>query len=140
MATRKNPILNYTTTISVLKTVSEITSLLSRKHAVSVSTDFTAGKPTAITFVIVIGEQRVPFRLEPKIAGVARLLPGRDPARAERVAWRILYRWTEAQMAMVESSQAEMGQVFLPYAVGVSGETFWHAFQESKMKQLGTGK
>lgn len=106
-----------------------------------INTDYQDGKATAITFVIRVGENLVPFRLAPQIQGVAQKLPNkRDIVRAERVAWRILLRWVEAQLAMVESLQAEMGQVFLPYAVDKEGETFWKAFQASNTKRLTTGE
>lgn len=140
MATARNHILNYKTTIDAGKTVGEIITLLSKKGAVSINTDYDAGKAKAITFVIRIQDCLIPFRLQPNIKGVQSKLPGnRDIQRAERVAWRILLRWVEAQIAMVESTQAEMGQVFLPYAVNNSGETFWQAFQASNVKQLGSG-
>jgi hypothetical protein len=60
--------------------------------------------------------------------------------QAERIAWRIMLRWVESQMAMVESNLAEMGQVFLPYAMRGDGETLWQAFQASNTKQLTNGK
>jgi hypothetical protein len=138
---RGNQILNYTTTVEAGRTVGEIIGLLAAKKAVSINTDYQEGKATAITFVIRVGENLVPFRLAPQIQGVAQKLPNkRDIVRAERVAWRILLRWVEAQLAMVESLQAEMGQVFLPYAVDNEGETFWKAFQASNTKRLTGGK
>lgn len=39
-----------------------------------------------------------------------------------------------------ESHQAELGQVFLPYAVRDNGDTLWAAFQQSHTKQLGSGE
>lgn len=137
----KNPILNYTTSVAATRTVSEITALLVKKQAVSINTQYENGKAVALTFVVKIGDNLVPFRMCPNVQGVARKLPNRnDVQRAERVAWRILLRWVEAQMAMVESNQAELGQVFLPYAVDPSGETFWQAFQQSNTKQLTSGQ
>lgn len=140
MAPKRNQILNYTTTIDAGKTVGEIITVLSKKGAVSINTDYDGGKATAITFVIRIADALIPFRLQPNVKGVQKKLPsGSDMNRAERVAWRILLRWVEAQIAMVESTQAEMGQVFLPYAVNNNGQTFWQAFQINNTKQLGTG-
>jgi hypothetical protein len=136
-----NKLLNYSTTVEAGRTVGEITSLLVQKRAVSINTTYDEnGRATALTFVIKVADNLIPFRMTPNVKGVARRLPGSDLARAERVAWRILLRWVEAQMAMVESNQAELGQVFLPYAVNNSGETMWTAFQMSNTKQLTVGQ
>jgi hypothetical protein len=135
-------ILNYTTKVPAGRTVGEITSLLVQKKAVSINTAYDdSGRATALTFVIKVGDNLIPFRMSPNIDGVCRKLSGsnRNMQQAERVAWRILLRWVEAQMAMVESTQAELGQVFLPYAVNNSGETMWAAFQMSNTKQLTAG-
>jgi hypothetical protein len=133
-----NNILNYSTQIEAGRTIGEIVSLLVAKRASSINTDYDEhGRAVALTFVIRIVDNLIPFRMSPNVAGVARKLPNsQDVARAERVAWRILLRWVEAQMAMVESTQAEMGQVFLPYAVQTSGETVWQSFQEHNTKRL----
>lgn len=135
-----NQILNYTTTVEAGRTVGEIISLLVQKRAVSINTDYEGGKASAITFVVKVADNMIPFRMVPNVIGVSRKLPNPgDTARAERVAWRILLRWVEAQMAMVDSAQAELGQVFLPYAVRPDGNTIWHAFQMSNTKQLTDG-
>lgn len=135
-----NNILNYTTSVEAGRTVGEIVSLLVQKKALSINTDYENGRASSLTFVIRVGDNLIPFRMAPNVQGVARKLPNpRDIDRAERVAWRILLRWVEAQMAMVESTQAEMGQVFLPYAVKPSGETLWQAFQASNTLQLSSG-
>jgi hypothetical protein len=60
--------------------------------------------------------------------------------QAERVSWRILKDWVEAQIALVESSQAEMAQVFMPYAVEASGQTMFQLFEDSyKQRALTAG-
>jgi len=136
-----NNLLNYTTTVAAGRTIGEITSLLVQKKAISINTEYDdKGKAQSLTFVIRVGDNLIPFRMKPNIEGVRRKLPNSsDLPRAERVAWRILLRWVEAQMAMVESTQAEIGQVFLPYAVNNQGETFWQVFQASNTKQLMSG-
>lgn len=135
-----NQILNYTTTVEAGRTVGEIISLLVQKKATAIQTDYEEGKAVALTFIVKVADNLIPFRMTPNVTGVARKLPNpSDRGRAERVAWRILLRWVEAQMAMVESNQAELGQVFLPYAVRANGDTFWTAFQMSNTKQIGDG-
>jgi hypothetical protein len=138
MATGNN-ILNYTTSIAAGKTIGQITFLLVAKRASAINIDYVGGKATALTFVIRVGDNMISFRMQPNVEGVRMKLRNRDVAQAERVAWRILLRWVEAQMAMVESTQAELGQVFLPYAVSANGSTMWQVFQVSNNKQLGSG-
>jgi hypothetical protein len=136
-----NNILNYSTEVEAGRTVGEIISLLVAKRCTAINTDYENGRLLALTFVVKVGDNMIPFRMTPNIEGVARKLPNpHDKIRAERVAWRILLRWVEAQMAMIDSTQAELGQVFLPYAVRNDGETMWTAFQMSNTKQLSNGE
>ena len=41
--------------------------------------------------------------------------------QAQKVAWRIIKDWVEAQMAIVEAQMADVAEVFLPYAVTNTG-------------------
>ena len=143
MANRKaENILNYRTRVPAQKTVGEIVNILAGKRASSIAMDYQGGKIAAITFIVKVADSMIPFRLEPNIEGVMKRPEVRTQGRdhAENVAWRIVFRWVEAQMAMVESNQAEIGQVFLPYAVRANGDTFWQAFQMSNTKQLTDGE
>lgn len=134
-------ILNYATEVEASKTAGEILQLLAGKRVSSINLDYDDGRIRAITFVAKVGDSMIPFRLEPNVDGVYARPEIRAKGRpqAERVAWRIVLRWVEAQLAMVESNLAEIGQVFLPYAVRGDGETLWHAFQTSNTKQLSAG-
>ncbi|HET6671253.1 MAG TPA: hypothetical protein VFH15_13575 [Pyrinomonadaceae bacterium] len=60
----------------------------------------------------------------------------KDATAARRVAWRILKDWFEAQLALHEAGQAEMGQVLLPYAIDSQGVTAYHILKEAHVKQL----
>jgi hypothetical protein len=60
-------------------------------------------------------------------------------SQAERVSWRILKDWVEAQLALIESGQAEMGQVFMPYAMNDQGRTMYELFVENNQKRLSAG-
>lgn len=134
-------ILNYTTKVPASKTVAQIQEVLGAKGACRVSVDYVSGKASAITFGLKIGLSEIGFRLPCNILGVQQAVkksrPGgylwKDTAQAERIAWRIVKDWVEAQMALVEANQAELGEVFLPYAVHNDGQTF---FQHFKTKQL----
>lgn len=146
----RSPILNYTTTVPVEKSVAEITQILARKGARSVSQRYDENrKIVGVDFVLVINKFPIPFELPANAAGVAKVLikakPNADRARltkqAELVAWRILKDWVEAQIALIESGQAEIEQVFMPYAImGAKGETVFQQFMTGiANKQLGAG-
>jgi hypothetical protein len=128
------PILNYTTQISAHKTVGEIQKILAKAGAMAVSIDYGAGgSPVALTFVIRVREIPVNFRLPSRHEGVYTRLkndPGvpprfRNEAQARRVAWRIVKDWVEAQLAIIDAGQAELAEVFLPYAITSTGRTLF---------------
>lgn len=55
-----------------------------------------------------------------------------DREQAERVAWRIVKDWVEAQMAILESEMVQMDEIFLPYMVNSSGETLFEAYRNKQ--------
>lgn len=128
------PILNYTTKIDPHKTVAEIQRILAKGGATSIKTDYADGLPVAISFLAIIGERSVPFKLPADFDGVHRvLLRDSDVPRglktmeqAQRVAWRVVKDWVEAQMAFIQSGQASLAQLFLPHAINQdSGRTVY---------------
>lgn len=152
------PILNYSTEVAPERTVGEITSLLARKGAQSITQDFFGdGRVKAVSFIMAVGGLPTRFVLPVNTDGVAGVMLRDKPyntsrhrggseqykrkvrARAEWVAWRILKDWVAAQMALIESGQAEAAQVFLPYATEQSGRTIYEMFIENNQKQLGSG-
>jgi hypothetical protein len=80
------------------------------------------------------------FRLPANVQGVTAALVQqreyRDLEHAERVAWRILKDWVEAQMAIIEAQMAELAQVFLPYAQTSNGKTVYEMVQENGILKL----
>lgn len=152
------PILNYTTTVPPERSVGEITTLLVRKGAKSVTSDFNDdGRVKAVSFVMAVGGLPARFLLPANAEGVAKFMLREKPYRsrvrgtrqqyeqkvrqkAEWVAWRILKDWVEAQMALIESGQAEAAQVFMPYATAQDGRTMYELFVENNQKRLGSGE
>lgn len=142
MSRKASNILNYRTEVDAQKTAAEIMQLLVGKRVSSINLDYSEGRIKAITFVANVADSMIPFRLQPNIEGVYRRpeIKAQGMQQAERVAWRIVLRWVEAQLAMVESNLAEIGQVFLPYAVQGNGETLWQYFQAKNTKLLVAGE
>lgn len=140
------PILNYTTSVSVDRSVTEIQKALARAGADSVSVEYSSGGVSAIKFVVKLGAVPVPFRMPCSIDGVLEALKkARMPKsklsreHAGRVAWRIVKDWTLVQLALVEAHQAQLTEVFLPYVVNDRGETMFQHFTKNAQKMLSDG-
>jgi hypothetical protein len=142
-------ILNYTTKIDVNKSVAEVQKILGTKGARSITVDYDEqGQPSAVMFSLDVCGNLITFRLPQNTEGVYRSLcrakgvPYRLQTRdqARRVSWRILKDWVEAQMAVIESGQAEMAEVFMPYALDNTGRTAFQAFKESQQLLLTAGE
>ncbi len=143
------PILNYTTEIATERTVGDIQILLARAGARSVQVDYEGGEPEAVTFVLQLGGELVAFRVPSRWQGVLSILKKdssremrpkyRTEVHARRVAWRIVEDWIEAQIALVQSGQATLPQLFLPHAIGKDGRTLFETVAANPHLLLGSG-
>ena len=134
-------ILNYTTSIATEKTAAEIQKKLAMTGAQAVMSEYDKdGVMCAMSFRI----DTMFFRLPINIDGVYTTLTedASVPKRLKtyeqsaRVAWRIIKDWIEAQIAIIEAGQAELKQVFLPYAQNRDGKTLYEAMRDGGFKQL----
>ena len=142
------PILNYTTSIHVSKSVGEIQIMLAKAGANRISITYSElGIPVALEFFIDLAGTPVGFRLPSRWYGIYQLLKDnasirkeyRSEDHARRVAWRILKDWTEAQLAIIEAELASSVEVFLPYAITRTGKTVYEDYLEGKLL-LGGGE
>ncbi|MBW2560642.1 MAG: hypothetical protein JRE40_07285 [Deltaproteobacteria bacterium] len=115
-------ILNYTTTVPVNRTISQIQGILVSHGAKSIMINYTDNQePESLSFLVKAGQGDLPFRLPAKVKAVEQVmwrdrLPGyKKDGQAARVAWRIVKDWVEAQMAIIEAEMVSMEEVFLPY-------------------------
>ena len=58
--------------------------------------------------------------------------------QAQRVAWRIVKDWLEAQLAIIETEMVTLDQVMLPYMQGDNGQTVYELYRDQQLA-LGTG-
>lgn len=139
------PILNYTTKIDPSKTIGEISQCLVRHGARKIVTDYDeSGLAIGITFSIELNGQPILFSLPCNWPGVLLALEqDKSVARsfctkeqAIRVSWRIIKDWVEAQMAIVQAQLASVVEVFLPYAVTNTGETFYQRVKGGETQLL----
>lgn len=141
-------ILNYTTSISTEKTAGEIQRKLANAGAQAVLSEYDDdGIMSAMSFRMKTAAGVLFFRLPINVDGVYRAICGerKVPRRlktneqAARVAWRIIKDWIEAQLAIIEAGQAEMTEVFLPYAQNPDGQTLYEAIKGNGFKMLTMG-
>jgi|HubBroStandDraft_6_1064221.scaffolds.fasta_scaffold03578_4 hypothetical protein len=146
--TERRPLLNYTTTVPAPRTVGEVQALLVEAGARSILLEYDGdGRASAVAFALDTSLGRRSFRLPADIDAVAKVL-ARDAsavkahvnkrelashAQAERVAWRVLKDWLEAQLALVRVNLAGLDQVMLPYMVAGDGRTVWDLYREHQL-------
>lgn len=137
-------ILNYTTTVPAVRSATEIGHRLAKHGASQVTTRYAtnpngATQPVAVSFSIATEYGPRNFDLPANVDGVYRALrrdrsvPPRytNPEQAERVAWRILKDWVEAQLALIQAGLARLDEVLLPYMVTHTGRTLAVEYRES---------
>lgn len=137
-------ILNYTTSISPERSISEITKCLVQHGATKIVTDYIDQEPSSVTFCINLNNSIVAFSLPANYQGVLKSMekdkkiPRKFLTReqAVKVSWRIVKDWVEAQMAIVEAQLADMAEVFLPYAVTKKGNTLYSEMKTGGMAML----
>jgi hypothetical protein len=140
----KRSIHRYTTTISARSTIAEITEMLAEAKATAILTDLENGHPIAISFRVQTSFGLMTFRLPGQIKEVHQILARsrgipprlRTPEQAERVAWRIIRDWLEAQLAMIQAGLVVIEQVFLPYAQWHDGTTLYEKLKEQRFAGL----
>lgn len=150
------PVKNYSTTISVERTISEIETNLAKHGAKAILKEYdVAGRPIAINFIIeMIEHKTLPYRLPIDIRAAMEKInydiehPQKHEGRIERkrkndmdyarrVAWRCLKNWVDAQMAQVDFKQIRIQQIFLPFAYDmITHKTFFEKLEEHKFKDL----
>src|SRR4051812_24225773 len=157
MAQKK--ILNYTTDVSAKQTIEEIQRELVKSKANSIRTDYNeAGEISAIYFQIDVDGKRLPFKLPAKVDEAFRVMYGereqkliqdykwrtdyqqhrideqlkRWKEQARRTAWRIVYKWLIAQLALIELQQAKPEEIFLPYLMIGENKTLFEKMQNNQ--------
>ena len=137
------PLLNYTTKVNVYTTLGEIQAQLVTHGAKKIMQDYDdQGRISALTFLIDTPSGMRGIRLPANVDAVNKVLAKQkvkcDWEQAERVAWRIVKDWVEAQMAILESEMVQMDEIFLPYMVNNSGQTLFQAYRNNQLALEGS--
>lgn len=139
---------NYTSGISVDRSISAIESLLVQAGAGHISKFYEDQKCAGFMFQITIDHVPINFKLPSNPLAVRRAMEAeikkphrgtmnRVAEQAEKTAWAILKDWVHIQITMIQMQQAEAMQVFLPYAcVDGTDKTLFEKLRGNGFKQL----
>lgn len=117
------PLKDYTTSVSVHKSVGEITAVLVKSGARGIGQEYDEdGRLIGVEFVVTHHGLMLRYALPVRTEAVLAVLTSqrveqryRTPEQAERVAWRILRDWLIAQLAIIETGMVEFPEVMFPY-------------------------
>lgn len=149
------PLLCYSTTVPVGKTVGEIMKLLRLVHAktLQIESDH-LGNYSSIAFELGTshGDRLFRFPVSPEKVGKVLMRQSQrgelthltqakagDPEHHRRVAWRENLEWLRVQLALLESEQVTLEQIFLPYML-VNGRTIYQIMEAAQFKTLPSGQ
>lgn len=132
------PILNYTTKVDIYTTLGQIQGQLVKHGAKKILQDYDEnGSISALSFMIETPNGPRGVKLPANVDAVHQVLLKQkvkcDREQAERVAWRILKDWIEAQMAILESQMVQMEEIFLPYMLTGTGQTVFEQYQNNQL-------
>lgn len=132
------PIMNYTTKVDVFATLGEIQGQLVKHGAKKIMQDYDDdGHISALSFLIETPDGPRGIRLPANVDAVQRVLTKQkvkcDRDQFERVAWRIVKDWVEAQMAILESEMVQMDEIFLPYMLNDKGQTLFQCYRQNQL-------
>lgn len=140
-----------TTQIDAERTAQEIKKLLVGAGATDIYEKYENKKISALSFQLDIDGKPVPFTLPIRTSPVFELMKkGRSRAwlehwrfkekhkqqlidQAERVAWRQILRWLQAQVALIETGMVQAQEVFMPYHEVAPGVTLFTAIQNRRI-------
>ncbi|MBA7676226.1 hypothetical protein ES703_84467 [subsurface metagenome] len=131
------PLLDYTTKVPVSRTIAQIQAKLVEHGARAVMMEYgDDGRVKALAFNIKMPNGELPIRLPINTGATLRVLQRQWDERlieskyakddqAYRVAWRNIFHWVSAQMALLETEMVKMEEIFLGYVITPGGQTIY---------------
>ena len=136
------PIKNYTSKVDVYTSLGEIQGALAKNGAKKIMVDYDNGQPVSVTFAMDTVRGLQGFTLPAPVEGTLRAFRKQrvsaDEDQAKRTAWRNVRDWVMAQMALVESCDVPVDQIFLPYLTDNTGRTLYDVYKDGQLL-LGEG-
>lgn len=138
-------ILNYSTSVSVEKTVADIQRILVNFGAKSISIEYGENrKPTGLYFVLSTRFGDREYRMPVNESGVWQALmddwkKGKITRgyttweQAARVAWRITLDWLKFQLTVIQTETVRVDELFLPYMLVAPNKTLYDAVSQEHL-------
>lgn len=143
------PIANFTTEVSVEKTMGQVVAALARRGVLRTSTTYDEhGNPAGVEFTMKTEYGVREFALPVRVDGVHKALIAdgvqpryRTREHAAKVAWRIAADWLRAQSALIDAGLADLDEVMSPWMLGGRERnggpiTMYDAYRRSALKEL----
>ncbi len=139
------PLYDETTTIEPLSTITEIHTYLVRMGALFITTSYdeTTQEPTGVHFRMRVGGIFVPYQLPARVEPIFKILNADNQGsgdttmiQAKRVAWRQIFQWVQAQLAIVETGMVESAEVFMPFIQTGPQETLYQRAVSNGFQKL----
>jgi len=115
----------------------EIQTLLASKGAKKIMIDYESGIPVGLNFLLSCPQGEIPIRLPARIENVRKILKNSAPRsiyeNAEKIAWRNIKDWVDAQIALVETEMVSTQEVFLSYMI-MGEKTLFENFTDGQLK------
>ena len=126
---------NYTTKISADKSVAEIQAILSRHGVRAILLQYADnGSVSAVSFRAITPRGERAFCLPARVDRMEELLKKQgvkhDRETAERVTWRNIKDWVDAQMALIEVELINIDEAFFAYMIDGSGKSLYESLTE----------
>lgn len=132
-----------TTTVPASRSIASIEDCLVRAGAAGIMKQYAiGGSCTSLRFSLRVGGHECPFELPARVEPVFQRLKKKQTSyrsrkseadmkeSAERIAWRQLFRWVEAQVALIDTGMVQAAEPFLAYQWNPNtGQTMFQAFE-----------
>ena len=130
---------DYSTKKEPEETIAEINKLLRGFGVKSVLSEYDDdGNVKSMSFRMLIDGNNMCFRLPTEWQPVLNVFEKgyapnsfRTEEQARRTAWRLVYHWIEAQLALVRVEMVKLQTIFLPYLVNKDGNTLAECFEKN---------
>jgi len=148
---------NYSSKASPANSINSIEKMLVQHNAHHISKEYINGEVIGLSFSLVTIQGELPFCLPSNVSNVQVLLrklrknydrlygqektlaDHHDLEQAKMTAWANLRDWVRAQLALVETNQVTLDQVFFPY-LQLNGKTVYQLFSERRLLSQGDGE
>lgn len=139
-----------TTSIDAQRTAGEVISEMVSAGANQIATTYDQGRVIGLRWVMKVNGIDQLFEMPARVEPVFKVLNGRrkfdwdrkqkapdDRAQAERVAWRQLLRWVQAQNAMITTGMVKPEEVYVAYWIPPGAErTLFQHLSDTQFKAL----